>query len=426
MRMQKSKLRTVLLGSALAVFGSAGIASAAEITITCGSVGKEQDICKTGAADWEKQTGHTVRVISAPSSTTEQLALYQQMLSTGSSDIDVFQIDVIWPGILGSHLADLKPYSNGVEAEHFQPIVANNTYKGKLVAMPWYTDAGLLFYRKDLLEKHGQPAPETWSDLTKSAKLIQDAERAAGNDKMWGFVYQAKAYEGLTCDALEWVDSFGGGDVVNAEGDITINNPQAIQAFEMAASWTGTIAPDGVLNYQEEDARGVFQSGNAVFMRNWPYAWSLAQGADSPIKDKVGVMALPKGGENGKQTGTLGGWQLAVSKYSKNKEAAASLVMWLTRKDEQKRRALAASYNPTIASLYEDKDILEANPFMGNLKDTFTNAVARPSRATGANYNKVSNAFYNAVHNTISGKVDAATSVAKLEKSLKRIKRKGW
>ncbi|SDR33608.1 ABC transporter substrate-binding protein [Pseudovibrio sp. Tun.PSC04-5.I4] len=422
-------IRRNLLGSAVAVagvVGLAGYAMAAEVTVVCGSVGQGAKLCSSAAEDWAKETGNTVKFFAAPASSTEQLALYQQILSSGSSDIDVFQIDVIWPGILGSHLADLGPYTNGAEAEHFQPIIANNTYKGKLVAMPWYTDAGLLFYRKDLLAKYGEKAPETWGDLTASAKKIQAAEREAGNKKMWGFVYQAKAYEGLTCDALEWIDSFGGGAVVNPEGDITVNNEKAVQALSLAASWTGSIAPPGVLSYTEEDARGVFQSGNAVFMRNWPYAWSLGQAEDSPIKGNIGVMALPKGGEAGKQTGTLGGWQLAVSKYSKNIEASASLVMALTSKKSQKRRAIEGSYNPTIAELYTDADVLAASPFMGQLKDTFTNAVARPSRATGANYNKVSNAFYNAVHDVISGKTEAGASLAKLEKNLKRIKRKGW
>ncbi|KZL17976.1 putative ABC transporter-binding protein precursor [Pseudovibrio axinellae] len=422
-------IRRTLLSSAVGFAGIAGVAGyamAAELTISCGSVGQEQSICEQAVEEWSEATGNTVRLFSVPTSTTEQLALYQQILSSGGSDLDIIMIDVIWPGILGNHLLDLAPYSNGVEAEHFQPIVSNNTYQGKLVAMPWYTDAGLLFYRKDLLEKYGADAPKTWGDLTATAKMIQDGERAAGNSKMWGFVYQAKAYEGLTCDALEWIDSFGGGAVVNAQGDITINNEKAAQALTLAASWTGTIAPGGVLSYQEEDARGVFQSGNAVFMRNWPYAWSLGQADDSPVKDKIGVMALPKGGEEGKQTGTLGGWQLAVSKYSESPEIAADLVMYLTSKKEQKRRAIEGSYNPTIAALYTDADILEASPFMGQLKDTFTNAVARPSRATGSNYNKVSNAFYNAVHDVLSGESEASASLAKLERNLKRIKRRGW
>ena len=422
-------IRHTLLGSAVVLAGVAGIsgqAFSAELTITCGSVGQDQVLCRQAADEWSAKTGNKVNIFTTPTSTTEQLALYQQILSTGSSDLDVIMIDVIWPGILGNHLLDLKPYTNGVENDHFLPIIENNTYKGKLVGMPWFTDAGLLYYRKDLFDKYGEEAPETWDELTETAKRIMEAERAAGNGKMWGFVYQAKAYEGLSCNALEWIDSFRGGAVVHAEGNITINNKKAIEALALAASWTGTIAPDGVLSYQEEDARGVFQSGNAVFMRNWPYAWALGQAEDSPIKGKVGVAALPKGGEGGKPSGTLGGWQLAVSKYSKNPAEAADLVMFLTGKQEQKRRALEGSFNPTIESLYDDPDVAAANPFMVHLKDTFMNAVARPSRATGANYNKVSNAFYNTVHDVISGKVEASAGVEKLEKNLKRIKRKSW
>jgi trehalose/maltose transport system substrate-binding protein len=181
-----------------------------------------------------------------------------------------------------------------------------------------------------------------------------------------------------------------------------------------------------VLNYGEEEARGVFQSGNAAFMRNWPYAWAAGNNADSPIKGKIGVVALPKGGEGGKNTGTLGGWQLAVSKYSKNPDAAADLVMYLTSKDEQKRRATEGSYLPTIAVLYEDPDVLKASPFFGRLLSTFKSAVARPSRITGSNYNKVSNAFWNAVHSTLSGKQKADAALASLEGELKRIKRSKW
>ena len=235
-------------------------------------------------------------MISTPNSATERLALYQQLLAAKSPDIDVFQIDVVWPAILANHFIDLTGKIPAEEvAQHFKAIVENNTVGGKLVAMPWFTDAGMLFYRKDLLEAAGKQPPETWQELAATAKELQDQARAGGNDRMWGYVYQGKAYEGLTCNALEWVDSFGGGQIVDADGKITINNPEAAEALTWAASTVGTIAPEGVLNYSEEEARGVFQSGNAIFMRNWPYAWALGQAPDSPIKDKVGVSALPAG-----------------------------------------------------------------------------------------------------------------------------------
>jgi trehalose/maltose transport system substrate-binding protein len=401
-------------------------AQSATISISCGAVGLELEICQEGAEAWAEATGNQVNVISTPNSATERLALYQQILAANSADIDVFQIDVIWPSILGNHFIDLAEHvDQEVIDQHFPTIVHNNTVADRLVAMPWFTDAGLLYYRADLLQKHGKQPPTTWQELTETAREIQQSERAEGNDRMLGFVFQAKAYEGLTCNALEWIDSFGGGQIVAEDGSITINNEQAAAALELAASWIGDIAPEGVLNYAEEESRGVFQSGNAVFMRNWPYAWALGNAPDSPIAGKIGVTQLPKGGEGGKHTGVLGGWQLAVSKYSQNAELAVDLVRYLTSPDEQKRRAIKGSYNPTIAALYQDAEILEASPFFGELYDTFTNAVARPSQVTGDKYNQASSEFFNAVHAVLSGKTDAASSLAALERSLDRLSRGG-
>jgi len=162
-----------------------------------------------------------------------------------------------------------------------------------------------------------------------------------------------------------------------------------------------------------------------VFMRNWPYAWNLAQGADSPIKDKVGVVALPKGGAGGRNAATLGGWQLAVSKYSKNQKEAADLVMYLTSTAEQKRRAIEGSYNPTIGSLYKDKDVLAAVPFFGSLYETFVSAVPRPSTPTGAKYNQVSSEFWNSVSSVLSGQAEPAAAVKTLDEKLSRMSRGG-
>ncbi|MBK7985038.1 MAG: ABC transporter substrate-binding protein [Candidatus Competibacteraceae bacterium] len=413
---------SVMFGAALC---GAGAVHAAKISISCGAVGQEYEFCKTGSEAWAKKTGNEINLVSTPNSATERLALYQQLLAAGAPDIDVFQIDVVWPGTLGNHFIDLAPFAKDAVKSHFPAIIQNNTIDGKLVAMPWFTDAGLLYYRKDLLEKHGAKPPQTWQELTDTAKKIQDAERTAGNDKMWGFVWQGRAYEGLTCNALEWVASYNGGTVVDKDGKITINNPQAVAALTIAGGWVKTISPEGVLNYTEEEARGVFQSGNAVFMRNWPYAWSLAQGPESAIKGKVGVGALPKGGADGRSAATLGGWQLSVSKYSKNKELAADLVMYLTSPEEQKRRAIKGAYNPTIESLYKDQEVLAAVPFFGELYDTFVNAVARPSTVTGAKYNQVSNEFWNAVYSVLSGKAKADASLGQLEASLKRMSRGG-
>jgi len=418
-------LKQLAVAAALTAAGLSG-AHAATVTVSCGSVGQDFEFCKKSTQEWATKTGNTVKLFTPPQSTTDILALFRQMFAAKSSDLDVVMVDVVWPGVIKDHLLDLKAYTKGAEKNHFPAIVANNTVDGKLVAMPWFTDAGLLFYRKDLLEKYNLKPPTTWDDLAAAAKKIQDGERAAGAADFQGFVFQAKAYEGLTCDAVEWLTSFNGGNIVDASGKITVNNPNAVKALNTAKSWIGTIAPTGVLNYAEEEARGVFQNGKAAFMRNWPYAWSLGNGADSPIKGKIGVSPLPKGGADGKNAATLGGWQLAVSKYSKNPDAAADLVMYLTSPEVQKERAVKGSYNPTIPSLYKDKDVLAANPFFGSLYDVFTSAVPRPATATGLKYPEVSSAFWNATHDVLSGKASAEDSLKKLEGRLNQIKRNQW
>ena len=166
---------------------------------------------------------------------------------------------------------------------------------------------------------------------------------------MWGFVFQGNAYEGLTCNALEWVKSNGGGQIIEPDGTISINNPQAAAAIDRAASWVGTISPEGVLAYQEEESRGVWQTGNAVFMRNWPYAYALGKAPNSAIKGKFDVAPLPAGGgEGARSAATLGGWNFAVSKYSQNPEAAIELALFLASPEVQKNRAIQQSNLPTI------------------------------------------------------------------------------
>ena len=184
----------------------------------------------------------------------------------------------------------------------------------------------------------------------------------------------------------------------------------------MAKGWVGTIAPPGVLAYQEEESRGVWQTGNAVFMRNWPYAYSLGNGEDSPIKGKFDVTTLPAGsGEGARSAATLGGWNLAVSKYSKNPDAAIELVKWIASPEMQKYRALKASNLPTIQALYDDADIAKEQPIIPRWKEVFLNAVPRPSAPAKVQYNEVSNQFWTAVHKTLSGEGTAADNLAELE-----------
>ncbi len=396
-------------------------AQGAEITISCGAVGQEREFCERAASAWSQKSGHTVRIDTPPELTNERYFKYLIELGDGDDRIDVYQIDVIWPGLLARYMVDLANYVPAEEvAGHFQTIIENNTVDGRLVGMPWYTDVGLLYYRTDLLEKQGLAVPQDWSDLADMAAHIQEAERGEGRKDFWGFVFQGAAYEGLTCNALEWVSAAGGGTILDEEGSITVNNPKAVLALGRAANWIGTVSPRRVTSFNEEDARAMFQLGNAAFMRNWPYAWSLLSAPDSPVAGKVDVMPLPRGGPVGQSAATLGGWQLAVSKFSKNPEVAADLVRYLTSPEVQKDRAVNGSYAPTIESLYEDPEVL-ANPLFAKLKPVLETAVARPSHVAGENYMAVTARFWEAVHNTLTGDGSAADNLAALEDQLRLI-----
>lgn len=181
-----------------------------------------------------------------------------------------------------------------------------------------------------------------------------------------------------------------------------------------------------MLAYQEEEARGLWQTGNAVFMRNWPYAYGLGNGDDSAVKGLFGVVPLPTGGGNDSSAATLGGWNVAMSKYSDNQEAAISLALYLAGPEAQKQRALNESNLPTIISLYDDPDIAAQQPIIPQWKDVFLQAVPRPSAPTLGNYNEVSSMFWSAVHDVLSGTEDAATSLETLQFDLEDLKGDAW
>jgi trehalose/maltose transport system substrate-binding protein len=233
--------------------------------------GKGYELTQEMSRDYTARTGVKIDLIRGPADTTERLSQYLQFLGAKSADVDIYQVDVIWPAILAGHLLDLKDAMSSETAAFFPSQIENDTVDGRLIAIPWFGDAGLLYYRTDLLAKYGMGRPpETWDELTTIAESIQKGERASGNADFWGFVFQGKAYEGLTCDALEWQAASGGGHIVEAGRKINVDNPGARRAFERAAGWVGTISPPGVTTYGEEEARQMFQSGNAAFLRNWP------------------------------------------------------------------------------------------------------------------------------------------------------------
>ncbi|WDQ99457.1 ABC transporter substrate-binding protein [Devosia sp. J2-20] len=422
--MKINKLLVGLLTSVTLVMGSA---QAAELSMVSGDTGNGLAFLRTQLDRFEAETGNTVTIVPMPSSTSDQFGQYRLWLAAGNADIDVYQTDVIWAPQLADQFLDLTEAAKDVVADHFPSIIESQTVDGKLVAMPAFTDAPALYYRKDLLEKYNKPVPTTWDEMAATAQEIMDAERAAGASEMYGFVFQGNAYEGLTCDALEWVVSNGGGQIVEPDGTISINNAQAAAAIERAASWIGTISPEGNLAYQEEESRGVWQLGNAVFMRNWPYAYQLGNGDDSAVKGLFDVAPLPMGdGEGARSAATLGGWNVAVSKYSPDPEEAIKLALFLSSPEVQKERAINQSNLPTIVSLYDDADVAAAQPIIPSWKEVFLNAVPRPSAPTKVKYNEVSSLFWSAVHDTLSGNGSAAENLEILEADLSELKGDAW
>ena len=373
--------------------------SGASLTYYGDGVGIGNQLDEALAAKFSEATGINIEVIPRPESATETFATYQRAFEAQSGDIDVMMVDVIWPGAFAPHLLDLGPAFEGAMDQWYESIVENNTIDGKFVGAPWFGDFGILYYRTDLLETYGYDGPPTtWDELEEMATTIMQGE-AANNPNFAGFVFQGNAYEGLTCNALEWIASVGGGTIIE-DGEVTLDNDEAKAILDQVGGWVGNIVPTGVTGYQEEDARNAFQGGNAAFMRNWPYAYSLGQADDSAVAGMFDVAGLPAG-EGMDPVGTLGGWQLAVSAYSEEPEAATEFVKYMVSPEVVKWRAIVASFVPLIIDVAEDPDVIEAQPYLENLADV--TRVTRPSQETGENYNQVSTEFFQGVNEILTG-----------------------
>jgi trehalose/maltose transport system substrate-binding protein len=368
-----------------------------------------------------QETGIRVNLLPSPDSSRQRLVLWRELLETGASGPDVYGIDVIWPGMLAEYFVDLKPYFASEVSVQFPALAASYTVDNKLVAMAYRADIGLLYYRTDLLRQYGyREPPRTWDELEIMAARIQAGERAKGKKQFWGFVWQGAADEVLTCDALEWQAAEGGGRIIEEDQAISVNNPQAIRAWQRAAHWVGSISPPGVVGYREWDSLNVWVAGDAAFMRNWPFAYVDSQAAGSAIRNKFDMALLP-GGKAGR-VGTLGGWGLAVSRFSAHPREALELVRYLTRRDVQEKRSRVLSQSPTLPELYNMPEVLEPNPRFALLSQAFrTGMVSRPSNVTGKKYQDVADAYIQAVHSVLTGEKSAQESAAALENELVRI-----
>jgi len=377
------------------------------------SDGRQQEL-----EQFTRETGIRVKLLPSPESAREKLALWQELLATGASGPDVYGIDVIWPRILNEYFIDLKPHFASEISHQFPAIAAGYTVDGKLVALAYRADIGLLYYRTDLLSQYGySEPPSTWDELETMSARIQAGERARGKKEFWGFVWQGAAAEALTCNALEWQASEGGGQIIEEDGTISVNNPHAIRAWERAARWVGSISPPSVVGYEEWDALNVWVAGDAAFMRGWPTAYLDSHAATSPIRDKFEVSLLPGG--RGGRVGTLGGAGLAVSKSSAHPREALELVRYLGGSDVQAKRSRVLAQPPTLMDLYEQPAVIQSNPRYALVSRGFrTGLVRRPSNVTGKNYQDVTNAYIKAVHSVLTREQSGPNAAAALENEL--------
>lgn len=323
----------------------------------------------------EDNPGIRVKDQTLPSSTDEQHQFYVINLEGRSSDFDVYAVDVIWVQEF-ARAGWLKDLSHMVSPEKRQdffngPMEAA-TYNGRVYAVPWYIDAGVLYYRKDLLERYGFSPPRTWGELVRISREVTSKE-----PDLYGFIWQGKQYEGLVCDALEYMHSNGGKVLEGSR--VVIDSQENIEALRFMRDliFRYRVTPVLVTTMIEEPTRHIFGKGKALFMRNWPYAWNIFQADDSPIKDKVGVSILPKFPGN-RSSPTLGGWHLGINAFSKNPGAAERFIEFLTSYESQKTLSLTVGYKPTRKALYKDPDMNRAQPFTARLYHAFERAIPRP------------------------------------------------
>jgi trehalose/maltose transport system substrate-binding protein len=367
-------------------------------------------------------TGIRVKAIPRPDGSLNQLALWHELLQKGSAGPDVFGIDVIWSGVLRQYLMDLKPYLSADLASQSPEILASYTVGDNVLAVPYHAYVGVLLYRTDLLERYGyREPPRTWTELETMASRIQAGERARGEKDFWGFVWQGAAGEGLTCAGLEWQISEGGGRIIESDKTISVNNPQAIVAWERARRWVGSISPPSVVSYAKWDADNAWNAGKTAFLRGWASDHSLVTGLTPPPAGttRYGVTSVP-GGRVGR-AGTLGGNGLAVSRASTHAREAIELIRFLRQRDVERARDYARAEPPARLELRELPPAL--NPFSQLAESTHpaSAVVARPSAVAGARYEDVTKAYIREVRSVLTGEKPAAEAAEALEQDLTAI-----
>lgn len=315
------------------------------LTISGSAVGREADVLREQLQRFSATHGIHVEIRATPDSADQRHQLYVQWLSAHAADPDVLQLDVIWMSEFAAAgwllpLDRLEP----AMADFFPAAIAANRWRGSLFGLPWFVDAGMLYWRTDLLER----PPRTFDELTSMA------HKAMASGVRTGIAWQGARYEGLVTVFLEVLGGFGG-RILDDRGAVVVDDDAAVRALTWMRDGIHVerIAPDAVLTWQEEQVRFVFQNGEAAMMRNWPYAHALLQARDSQVAGRVGIAPMPAQPDGGKPTAALGGAQLAINARSTQPDAAWRLIQFLTAPEQMLDRARGVGQFPSRPSLFE-------------------------------------------------------------------------
>ncbi len=369
----------------------------------------------------ENESGLRVRFREMPSDTGQHFDQLRTEFQAGQSEIDVIGGDVIWPSQFARSewIVDLSDRF-GDQEEFLEGPMQAMRYEGKVYGVPWYTDSGLLYYRQDLLEEAGfSEPPDTWEELQEMArKVTQDA------GIQQGFVFQGGEYEGGVVNGLEYIWNAGGNVL---EGDrIVIDSPESVQGLrtERAMIETGT-APEAVISYKEDESHAAFIRGDSVFLRNWPYVYSLlgSEGESNVEPEQVGVAPLPVEAEGNQSYSGLGGWNFFISALSEKQDQAWEFIQFITAPEQQKTNALDGSRLPTRTSLYEDQEILDSVPIARLGKETIIENT-RP-RPVSPYYSDMSLTMAEQFAASLRGSVSPEEAVSNLQRELENIAERG-
>lgn len=322
-----------------------------------------------------------------------------------NSNYDVVRVDVIWTAEFAAKRW-LQPLTGpmAVDTSAMLPAtVAAATYQNTLFAAPVTSDGGMLYYRSDLVPN----PPKTWDEMMSMCAI-------AKANNMSCFAGQYAQYEGLTVNAAEAINS-AGGQILDEQSKLSINTPEAKKGLSnlVQAYQNGNI-PVQAVTYQEEQSRQAFQDGNLLFLRNWPYVYSLAStDATSKVAGKFAVAALP--GQNGPGASALGGASAGISVFSKNKATARDFVQFLTSEETQRFYVTQASNAPVLAKLYDDPELVEKLPYLPVLKTSIENAVPRPVTPF---YPAVTKAIQANAYAAIRGQKSVDQAILDMQKSM--------